>query len=121
MTGIWTGFCDTLYSLVRLSTRKTRVSFSPSTLQREIEREAKRCPTNNPFLNFLAEVRARAMKECPLKGRDLTRISKTAGKMWKSMGDNEKESYRILARERRRLQGPQRRRRRLTARKRRRR
>lgn len=105
VSSYWKYFCDIFSKLVRPSRRKTRVSFSPSTLQREIMLQMQSKATVNPFLNFLAEIRAKAMMDSPspLMPRDYARLSQTAGKLWNSMNEDAKQPYRSLALEQKKL------------------
>ncbi|XP_012155471.1 uncharacterized protein LOC105664654 [Ceratitis capitata] len=128
MSGIWDKICEVFTTLVRPSSRKTRVTFSPSTLHREILRHTKFSACSNPFFNFLAEVRMKAgggdftnLGCGSLSPRESARIAKTAGRLWNAMSDEQKQPYRSIAMEQRKLKRLRRRRSLLTARKRRRR
>lgn len=77
---------------VRVTQHKTRVTFSPSTLHRELEHGTGRAASLNPFLNFLAEVRRKA-KGNRHHGNPL----KVTTHLWKNMSDDEKEPYRTTA------------------------
>ena len=102
--------CNFFVNLVRPARRPTRVSFSPSTLHREILRQTELSSYSNPFFNFLAEVRLKAQgsQSSPngahqLSTRESMRLSKAAGQLWKCMSDDEKLPYRNIATEQRRL------------------
>ncbi|XP_023307346.2 uncharacterized protein LOC111689075 [Lucilia cuprina] len=108
MTGIWDKICDVFSNLVKPTRRKTRVTFSPSTLQRELERHTKLAATPNPFFNFLAELRLKCKENDDynnrsLNQREVVKISKRAGLLWKSMSEEEKQPYRKMAMEQRKL------------------
>ncbi|XP_067629939.1 uncharacterized protein [Eurosta solidaginis] len=127
MSSIWERICEVFTTLVRPSRRKTRVSFSPSTLHREIIRHTKLSASPNPFFNFLAEVRMKASggelthPGCgSMSPRESARIAKTAGRLWNSMSEEQKQPYRNIAFEQRKLKRLRGRRRRsyLTARRR---
>lgn len=107
MTTIWHNICEVFTNLVKPTRRKTRVTFSPSTLHRELERRIKLSATNNPFFNFLAELRLKTQDSeftnRSLSPRDMVRITKTAGHLWQTMSEEEKQPYRKMAMEQRRL------------------
>ncbi|XP_036331566.1 uncharacterized protein LOC118743143 [Rhagoletis pomonella] len=110
MSAIWEKICEVFSTLVRPSRRKTRVSFSPSTLHREIIRHTKLSASPNPFFNFLAEVRMKASggeltrPGCgSMSPRESTRLAKTAGRLWNAMSDEQKQPYRSIAMEQRKL------------------
>lgn len=109
MAGIWNKVCEIFLSLVQPTRRKTRVTFSPSTLMREIQRNTRLTASTNPFFNFFTELRLKIrdndINNYCLTPRDLTRLSKTAGRLWNSMTDEEKAPYRKLALEQRKLKG----------------
>uniref|UniRef100_A0A0A1WLV9 High mobility group B protein 4 n=1 Tax=Zeugodacus cucurbitae TaxID=28588 RepID=A0A0A1WLV9_ZEUCU len=126
MSAIWDKMCEVFTLLVRPTRRKTRVTFSPSTLHREIIRHTKLSASTNPFFNFLAEVRMKANggqlmhPGCgSMSARESARIAKTAGRLWNSMTDEQKQPYRSIAMEQRKLKRLRRRRSNLTARRRR--
>lgn len=118
--------CEVFTSLVRPTRRKTRrVTFSPSTLHRELIRHLEPSASRNPFFNFLAEVRMKAnggelmQLNCgSMSPRVSARIAKAAGRLWNSMTDEQKKPYRSIAMEQRKLKRLRRRRSYLTARKR---
>ncbi|XP_065370092.1 uncharacterized protein LOC135962214 [Calliphora vicina] len=107
MTTIWHKICEVFTDLVKPTRRKTRVTFSPSTLHRELERRTKLSATNNPFFNFLAELRLKSQDNefmnRSLNQRDMVRITKTAGHLWQTMSEEEKQPYRKMAVEQRKL------------------
>lgn len=109
MVIIWDKICEIFTTLVRPSRRKTRVTFSPSTLHREIIRHTKLSASANPFFNFLAEVRMKANGDHEINSkpsmtrRDIVRLAKTAGRLWNSMSDEQKQPYRTIAMEQRKL------------------
>lgn len=106
MSVVWNKICQIFSSLVQPTRRKTRVTFSPSTLHREIVRNTKLKASTNPFFNFLAEVRMKAMdndSEHLRTLRDNAKLSQTAGNLWSSMAEEQKEPYRKIAVEQRRL------------------
>lgn len=94
---VWNSICEIFSTLVRPTTRKTRVTFTPSTLKREILREVRLAATPNPFLNFFAEVRIKAMQESQNHPKHLARLAKTAGHMWNDMSEEQKRPYREMA------------------------
>lgn len=100
-------FWELVLFLIRPSKCRTRVTFSPSTLHRELLRQTKLTPSNNPFFNFLAEMRlkvaANATAFGPRSLLNCSNLSKTAGHVWKSMSDQEKAPYRMIAIEQRKL------------------
>lgn len=100
-------FWDLVLFLVRPTKCRARVTFSPSTLHREMLRQSKLTPSNNPFFNFLAEMRlkvaANAAAYGPKSMLNCSNLSKTAGQVWKSMSDLEKAPYRMIAYEQRKL------------------
>ncbi|XP_011192071.2 uncharacterized protein LOC105218282 [Zeugodacus cucurbitae] len=126
MSSIWDKMCEVFTSLVRPTRRKTRrVTFSPSTLHRELVRHIQLSASRNPFFNFLAEVRMKANggqlmhPDCgSMASREMARIAKTAGFLWNSMTDEQKKPYRNIAIEQRKLKRLRRRRSYLTSRKR---
>ncbi|KAL9915535.1 uncharacterized protein ACN2A1_002157 [Glossina fuscipes fuscipes] len=98
MAWIWEKICSTMDSLVRPTQRKTRVTFSPSTLHRELDRRMSGATSINPFFNFLAEVRIKAQGNSH-RGN----APKAAARLWKMMSDDEKRPYRLIAVEEQRL------------------
>lgn len=115
MTAIWHKICELFNNLVTPTRRKTRVTFSPSTLQRELQRHTQLAATRNPFFNFLAELRLKSQNNefnnRKLNQREMVKMTKTAGTLWKSMSDEEKLPYRNMAMEQRKLKRLKRRRR----------
>lgn len=107
MTAIWDKICELFTNLVTPTRRKTRVTFSPSTLQRELQRNTKLAATSNPFFNFLAELRLKSQSNefntRKLDQREMVKLTKVAGTLWKSMSDEEKQPYRNLAMEQRKV------------------
>ncbi|XP_073845085.1 uncharacterized protein [Musca autumnalis] len=93
---VWNTICEIFSNLVRPTRRKTRVTFTPSTLQRHIMRETRLAATTNPFLNFFAEVRIKAMQDSK-RPIHVTRLATTSGHLWKEMSDEQKRPYRELA------------------------
>ncbi|XP_039953165.1 uncharacterized protein LOC120770083 [Bactrocera tryoni] len=126
MPSIWDKMCEVFTSLVRPTRRKTRrVTFSPSTLHRELIRHLEHSASRNPFFNFLAEVRMKVnggelmQSNCgSVSPRVSAHIVKTASRLWNSMTDEQKRPYRTIAMEQRKLKRLRRRRSYLTARRR---
>lgn len=101
---VWEYF---LYA-IRPEKRPTRVTFSPSTLHRELIKEkCKLTPSNNPFFNFLGEMRLKMAADEETYGslnlHNCSTLSKTAGRLWKQMSDEEKAPYRVIATQNRKL------------------
>ncbi|KAM7343026.1 uncharacterized protein ACRADG_010189 [Cochliomyia hominivorax] len=117
---LWDRIYEMFTNLVKPTRRKTRVTFSPSTLHRELQRNTKLLATQNPFFNFLAELRLKIQNNeaeyhnRSLGQRDMVKITKTAGLLWKSMSEEAKQPYRNMAMEYKKLKRLKGRRRRRT-------
>lgn len=107
MAAIWEKICELFGNLVKPSRRKICVRFSPSTLQRDLQRLTKLSATANPFFNFLAELRLKTQEsennKQILDRREMAKMSKRAAQLWHAMSDEEKQPYRNLALERKKL------------------
>uniref|UniRef100_A0A1B0C361 HMG box domain-containing protein n=1 Tax=Glossina palpalis gambiensis TaxID=67801 RepID=A0A1B0C361_9MUSC len=86
---IWNKITKAIACLVNAMKRKTRVTASPSTLRREYQRQTGYAASSNPIFNFYYGV-----------GR---KVCASRGDLWKTMSDDEKESYRTMAKEEKRL------------------
>lgn len=108
MDAVFSKFWEYILYAIRPEKRPPRVSFSPSTLHRELIKEkCKLTPSNNPFFNFLGEMRLKMAADEETYGNlslhNCSNLSKTAGRIWNHMSEEEKTPYRVIATQQRKL------------------